>query len=235
MPNLAIFVDGDNVPAKETKNILTEARSFGRVVNASVFGDFSMPQMKPWKEAASREGLVTIQCDLLKGKNSTDIRLMIEVMKLVYTSEVVDIYVIVTSDSDYRHVVTEIKMRGKQCYCIGSVNTNNSLQMICDKFIKLENISKKVPTEGSAGSKEEGKKKMKQKRWGKFFNDIVRLSEEKGCVPLPKIKDEWEKKYQFDLREWGFPNFSSFLFHFFGSKLKRCGQGNEVTVVECEL
>lgn len=229
MPNVAIFVDGDNVPSKDTQNILSEAGSFGRIVNAMVFGDWSTPQMKPWKDSASQHGLLTMQCDLLKGKNSTDIRMMIEIMRLLYTSDVVDIYVIVTSDSDYRHVVSEIKMRGKRCYCIGSVNTNNSLQNICDKFVKLENISKKLPTE------KEVKKKMKQKTWENYYNDIVRLSEEKACVPLPKIKDEWEKKYQFDLREWGFPNFSSFLFHYFGSKLKRCGKGNEVSITECEL
>ena len=234
MPNVAIFVDGDKVPPKETQNILSEARSFGRIVNAMVFGDWSTAAMKSWKDSASMHGLLTIQCDLLKGKNSTDIRMMIEIMRLLYTSDVVDIYVIVTSDSDYRHVVSEIKMRGKRCYCIGSMNTNNSLQNICDKFVKLENISKNVSTDSQSNEKD-AKKKMKQKTWGKYYNDIVRLSEEKPCVPLPKIKDEWEKKYQFDLREWNFPNFSAFLFHYFGSKLKRCGKGNEATITECDL
>jgi len=234
MHNLAVFVDGDNISWKETDNILTECRSLGRIVNAMVFGDWSMPNMQGWKDSAAQKGLLAIQCDCLKGKNSTDIKLMMEVMKMLFTNTFVEVYVIVTSDSDYRHLVTEIKMKGKLCYCIGSSNTNNSLQNICDKFIKLENISKQLESPTSADSAAKYKK-MRPKVWNKYFNDIVRLSEERICVPLPKIKDEWEKKYQFDFRDWGHVNFSTFLYHYFGSKLKRCGKGNEVEITECEL
>ena len=231
MHNIAVFVDGDNISWKETDNILKECRSLGRIVNAMVFGDWSMPTMQGWKDSAAQKGLLAIQCDCLKGKNSTDIKLMMEVMKMLFTNAFVEVYIIVTSDSDYRHLVTEIKMKGKLCYCIGSNNTNNSLQNICDKFIKLENIK---PL-GSPSTDSPKYKKMKTKVWYNYFNDIVRLSEERICVPLPKIKDEWEKKYQFDFRDWGHVNFSTFLFHYFGPKLKRCGKGNEVEITECEL
>ena len=232
MQNIGIFVDGDNISSSEATNILAEARSVGRIVTAKVFGDFSTPYMKPWKDAASENGLIPVHCDLLKKKNSTDIRLMIEIMRILFTSSVIDIYMIVTSDSDYRHIVSEIKMRGKLCFCVGKVNA--SLQNICDKFIKLENLSTPQDCKFENLSTPQDCKKttqyknMKQKVWNKYFNDILRLSEENALVKLPKIKEKWEQKYSFDYRDWNHSNFSSFLFFYFGDKLERRGQGNEI-------
>ena len=86
--------------------------------------------------------------------------MMIEIMRLLYTSDVVEIYVIVTSDSDYRHVVSETKCaEALLLHRIGEYE--HSLQNICDKFVKLENISKNVSTDAQTNAKD-AKKKMKK-------------------------------------------------------------------------
>ena len=211
--NIAIFIDGDNIPSSEVKNIIDEIRDHGRIITASVYGDWSQNNMTNWMSVASSNGITCVQCDRLSGKNSTDIKLMLDMLKMLYTNNTVEIYFIVTSDSDYRHIVSEIKLKGKQCFCIGSAKTNSSLQNICDKFIKIENLNK---CESPQTPKHIA---LDNKMYNNMLRDIERLLSEQEAICMSKIKTEWTRKYQFDNREFGHFTFSSFLFHHYGSKL----------------
>ena len=70
------------------------------------------------KLASIENGITTIQCDKITGKNSTDIKLMVDIMKTLYEINHISLYYIVTSDSDFRHVIPQIKMRNKKVHCI---------------------------------------------------------------------------------------------------------------------
>ena len=76
----------------------------------------------------------------LSGKNSTDIYLICDLLKDLYTNSNIDTYVIVSSDSDYSHVTKMIKSEGKKIYGIGTKNTPERLKNACDIFICNENL-----------------------------------------------------------------------------------------------
>lgn len=220
--NIAVFIDGDNIPSTDVKNIIDEIRGHGRIITANVYGDWSQYNMTNWMSVASSNGITCVQCDRLTGKNSTDIKLMLDMLKMLYTNNTVEIFFVVTSDSDYRHVVSEIKLMGKQCFCLGSAKTNSSLQNICDKFVKIENL-KKVKDEPTSPNKTTT---LSNNDYNIMLRDILRLLSEHEAVCMSKIKAEWTKKYQFDHREYGHQTFSSFLFHHYGSKLSKIEIGN---------
>jgi uncharacterized protein (TIGR00288 family) len=227
--NIAVFIDGDNIPSDDIKKIVNEIRNHGRIVIANVYGDWSETNMAKWMSVASVNGINNIQCDRISGKNSTDIKLMLDMLKMLFTNDFIECYFIVTSDSDYRHIVSEIKLKGKKCFCLGSERTNTSLQNICDKFIKIENLNKpSIPD----NARPKTYINLDQKKYNTMFIDIRRLLETDELICMSKIKSEWEKKYQFDYREYNHTCFSSFLFHNYGSKLAKVSVGNGTSMVK---
>ena len=49
-------------------------------------------------------------------------------MEILHTNDIIDLFYIITSDSDFRHVIPRIRDKGKRAHCIGNENTNSSLQ-----------------------------------------------------------------------------------------------------------
>ena len=135
---IAVFIDGDNVSHNIISLIMNEIKNYGRIICCNVYADWSCENMKNWKLTANKLGIITIQCDRISGKNSTDIKMAVDVMKILYTVKHITLFYLVTSDSDYRHLVPEIKLLNKKVNCIGSVKSNNSLQSVCDVFTKIE-------------------------------------------------------------------------------------------------
>jgi len=93
--------------------------------------------MRRWLKTAPKYGIITVQCDRISRKNSTDMKLCVEIMKNLYTNDTITMFYIITTDSDFRHVVSEIRLKGKKVYCIGSTQANPSLKSLCTKYIEL--------------------------------------------------------------------------------------------------
>lgn len=138
--NIQVYIDGDNVSYKDVEDILTEIKSYGRILNARVYGDWSQQNMQNWLKTASKFGVVPIQCERISGKNSSDLKMCVDVMKDLYTIENVSLFYFVTTDSDFRHIIPEIKTLNKRAHCIGNGNANMSLQSICDKYTDISVI-----------------------------------------------------------------------------------------------
>ena len=138
METIAVFIDADNISHKDIALILQEIKSKGRIISCLVYGDWSEPSMRYWKWRSQENGLTTIQCERIAGKNSSDIKLMVDMMKYLYTRPHITMFYIVTSDADFRHVIPEIRGMNKKVNCIGSESANTSLKASCDLFTSVE-------------------------------------------------------------------------------------------------
>ena len=69
--------------------------------------------MKGWKDIAIRYAFEPVNCFSLRRKNSTDISLICDLMKDLYKNKKIDLFIIVSSDSDYTNVTTRIRSEGK--------------------------------------------------------------------------------------------------------------------------
>ena len=159
---IAVFIDGENINPNDFNYINKEIRTYGRVVISNVYGDWSDMNVKNWIEVARMNGILKIQCDKINGKNSVDLRMSVDIMKCLYTNNIINLFYLVTTDSDYRHVIFEIKQKNKKVYCIGSSNVNLGLSAICDKYTKIENIKRGIDIEENPKQKIK-KKKLKNK------------------------------------------------------------------------
>ena len=118
-PRLAVLIDADNVRAVNAEAILNEIASFGDPSLRRVYGDWSSSSLGQWKEQARNLGLVMHQQSAnTKGKNASDIGLVIDAMDILHAG----------------------KVDGFQVIGIGEAKTPESLRKVCNRFVLIENI-----------------------------------------------------------------------------------------------
>lgn len=140
LPFLAVLIDADNIPARHAEAILTEIASYGEPSLRRVYGDWSSPALAQWKEQARNLGLVMHQQSAnTKGKNASDIGLVIDAMDILHAGKV-DGFVLVSSDSDFTRLASRIREDGLQVIGIGEGKTPESLRKVCNRFLLVENI-----------------------------------------------------------------------------------------------
>ena len=151
-PRLAVLIDADNVTARNASAILDEIASFGEPSVRRVYGDWSSQALGQWKEQARDLGLVMHQQSAnTKGKNASDIGLVIDAMDILHAGKV-DGFVLVSSDSDFTRLASRIREDGLQVIGIGEAKTPESLRKVCNRFVLIENIvGGDTPSEPKSG------------------------------------------------------------------------------------
>jgi extradiol dioxygenase family protein len=116
---LAVLIDADNIPARHAQAILKEITSFGEPALRRVYGDWSSGQLKQWADKTMELGLVAHQQSAnTKGKNASDIGLVIDAMDILHTGRF-DGFVLVSSDSDFTRLASRIREDGLDVIGIG--------------------------------------------------------------------------------------------------------------------
>ncbi|MBL9046032.1 MAG: NYN domain-containing protein [Tabrizicola sp.] len=138
---LAVLIDADNIPARHIEAILDEIAGLGEPSVRRVYGDWSSSALSQWKDKARSLGLVMHQQSAnTKGKNASDIGLVIDAMDILHAGKV-DGFVLVSSDSDFTRLASRIREDGLQVIGVGEEKTPESLRKVCNRFIFIENIT----------------------------------------------------------------------------------------------
>ncbi|NJM82007.1 MAG: NYN domain-containing protein [Tabrizicola sp.] len=151
---LAVLIDADNVSAGDAAAIMNEIAGLGEAGLRRVYGDWSSGSLSGWHDRARDLGLVMYQQSAnTKGKNASDIGLVIDAMDILHSGRF-DGFVIVSSDSDFTRLASRIREEGLQVIGIGRAKTPKSLIAACNRFILIENIvtdaASAVPSEPNA-------------------------------------------------------------------------------------
>lgn len=137
---LAVLIDADNTSAKWGEAIFEEIATLGEASVRRIYGDFSGPLLRSWEKKLA--GLAVIphqQFAYTKGKNSSDIALVIDAMDLMHTGRF-DGFVLVSSDSDFTRLAGRLREQGLQVFGMGRRNTPDAFRKACKRFIFLENL-----------------------------------------------------------------------------------------------
>lgn len=198
---IALFIDGDNISHRDMPVILNEIKGYGRIVIQHVYGDWSYENMKGWRDFAISNGIEPIQSCRIKGKNSTDIGLVVDVMEVLFTLPHITLFYIVTTDRDFVRVISKIKKQNKKVNCIGGDSANDALMSTCDVFTKIEVLrenQKELPREIITPiSRTKNKRMLKN-----IYDEIDLVLAEKNEVDISILKTTLIRKYQFDNREF---------------------------------
>ena len=135
----AVFVDADNIPARSMFKAMQLLKERGRMIICKVFGDFSRPELAPWKTVCLTYNLEAIMAWHKSGKNSSDLKICQACTHMLYSHPNIKDYVLVTGDGDFTTVIQDLKIHDKHVICMGiEEQCSLVLKNCCDEFLSLK-------------------------------------------------------------------------------------------------
>jgi uncharacterized LabA/DUF88 family protein len=204
--NMAVLIDGDNIPSANVKEMMEEIAKYGNPTIKRIYGDWTRPGLNKWKNLLLENAINPIQqYGYTTGKNATDSAMIIDAMDILYSNKV-NGFCLVSSDSDFTKLATRLREAGMFVIGIGEKKTPNPFIVACDKFIYIEILRKQ--SEDKTDSKDITKTsvdKITNKEINLISSSINDLSDEEGWAFLGDVGSLIQKKSpNFDSRNYGF-------------------------------
>lgn len=137
---IALLIDADNSPASKIDVILAELAKIGVANIRRAYGNWKKDGLKGWEAVLHEYAIRPIQqFDYSKGKNATDMVMVIDAMDLLYTDQP-DAFGIVSSDADFTPLVMHLKAKGANVFGFGAKKTPAPFVNACSRFLYLENL-----------------------------------------------------------------------------------------------
>lgn len=211
--NLAVLIDGDNIPSANVKQMMEEIAKYGNPTIKRIYGDWTKPNLSKWKNLLLENAITPIQqYGYTTGKNATDSAMIIDAMDILY-SEKVNGFCLVSSDSDFTRLATRLREAGMKVYGIGEKKTPNPFIVACDKFIYIEILNNQTEERESTESKAKATvDKVTPKDIKLITSTISDLADEDGWAFLGDVGNLLQKKQpNFDSRNYGFAKLTPLL------------------------
>jgi uncharacterized protein (TIGR00288 family) len=202
---IALFIDADNAPASKFEKVLSEVAKYGSVTIRKAYGNWKSPTLKGWEELLHEHAIQPIQqYDLTKGKNASDIAMVIDAMDIMYTKNI-DVMCFISSDSDFTPMVTRALAEGKVVLGFGERKTPSPFVNACSKFLFLDE------PETEEAEKEPKPKNLKSntKLVNLLRQAIEATEDDEGWAVLSSVGKNISNRTSFDCRNYGFRNLSS--------------------------
>ncbi len=202
---LAVLIDADNAQPSVIENLLAEVAKYGTANVKRIYGDWTSPQLKGWKDVLLNYSIQPIQqFGYTKGKNATDSALIIDAMDLLYTQEF-DGFCLVTSDSDFTKLAARIRESGLSVYGFGERKTPEPFVAACDKFIYTEVLREDEEEESESKQKSTLELKQDTKLVSLVRSAINTSSDDSGWAHLAPVGSYIAKQSpDFDPRNYGY-------------------------------
>ena len=173
-PNIAIFADYENVAigVRDAKYdefdiglVIERLLDKGKIVVKKAYADWDRYKAarRPLHEAAFE--LIEIPHVSYSGKNSADIRLVVDALDLCYTKTHVDVFCVVSGDSDFSPLVSKLRENNKKVIGLGVKNSSSDLLIEnCDEFIYYDDLvrQKRGAQKAARRRKKEGDERRQQ-------------------------------------------------------------------------
>jgi uncharacterized protein (TIGR00288 family) len=214
---IALFIDFENIVLGlkqdkqgdfDVQRVLARLLDKGRIIVKRAYADWNQyPKFtKPFHEAGI--DLIQIPRRGISGKNSADIRLVIDALDLCFTNEHLDTFVIASGDSDFAPLVNKLREDNKSVIGVGlRGSTSPLLSENCDEFLYYEEIVPS-PEPGLADAPPK-----KREAFSRVVETILALQREnKEVLWSSLIKDTLKRKWpDFSEGRYGYSTFSDLL------------------------
>ena len=213
---IAVLIDAENTKVEKISEVLQEISLYGHIITKRAYSNWKK-SAKEWEEVIKNNAITPIQqFSNAKGKNSSDIALVIDAMDLLYSKKY-DIFVIVSSDSDFTKLVTRIHDDEIKVIGVGEQKTPQSLIKACDNFIFIENLDKEEDDNNVVDEKANDKKdeslnkkllssdKVKILKQLRKISDNDKYSDDEGWVNIGAAGSILKRNDpSFDSRNYGY-------------------------------
>ena len=170
-PLIAVFVDFENlaIGVRQMKAgkfqiqlVLKRLLEKGRIVFKRAYCDWSNYQDAMKEFHAQGIEMIDIPQSKASGKNSADIRMVVDALDLCYSKQHIDVFALISGDSDFSPLVSKLKENNKRVIgCGAKISTSDLLIANCDEFIYYDDLiraakkTKAAPKKGKTVDKKE--------------------------------------------------------------------------------
>ncbi|HEY1726105.1 MAG TPA: NYN domain-containing protein [Steroidobacteraceae bacterium] len=147
LENIALGARDANYPSFDIEKVLERLLLKGHIVVKKAYCDFD--RYKDFKRDLHEAAFELIEIPHVRqsGKNSADIRMVVDALDLCYTKGHVDTFVIISGDSDFSPLVSKLRENAKTVIGVGVKNSSSDLFINnCDEFIYYDDLVRKAPS-----------------------------------------------------------------------------------------
>ena len=214
LERIARLIDADNTQIGKLEAVMNEISTRGRIVVRRAYGNWRKDSLRKWEGELKRLAIRAVQqFDYTKGKNATDMALVIDTMDLLMKGSY-DSFVIVASDSDYTPLAIRLQESGAMVFGVGEKKTPEAFRNACDEFIYIENLDveseEEAPESNSSsanGDKDSRKARLDGLSQIHFMlkQGAERFGDDEGWTET-SVVTQWIKraKPDFDTRNYGY-------------------------------
>src|SRR3954465_4146501 len=159
---MAVFLDLENIalgahdadfPAFDIRKVLERLLLKGQIVVKKAYCDFE--RYKTFKRGLHEAAFELIEIPHVRqsGKNSADIRMVVDALDLCYTKSHVDTFAIISGDSDFSPLASNLRENDKTVIGVGVKQSTSDLFITnCDEFIYYDDLVRTAPARKRPGS-----------------------------------------------------------------------------------
>ena len=231
---LAVLIDADNAQPGIVDGLLAEIANYGTASVKRIYGDWTAPSLKRWKEVLLEHSIQPMQqFAYTKGKNATDSAMIIDAMDLLYANNF-DGFCIVSSDSDFTKLASRLRESGLYVYGFGEKKTPSAFVSACDKFVYTEVLRGKEEESGAITKRSSSQLKQDTRLVSLLRNAVESVSDESGWAQLGPVGSTIAKQSpEFDPRNYGFTKLGELVraTNLFDTEERSIGEGNAKAIL----
>ena len=225
LENIALGARDANYPSFDIQKVLERLLLKGHIVVKKAYCDFD--RYKDFKRGLHEAAFELIEIPHVRqsGKNSADIRMVVDALDLCYTKGHVDTFVILSGDSDFSPLVSKLRENDKTVIGVGVKNSTSDLFINnCDEFLYYDDFVRAEPAQrrrsssGAASARpteEAGKGPSLEEAFELVGTTLDALTEERGPEEViwgSMIKQAIKRRHPgFNERAHGFRSFNDLL------------------------
>jgi uncharacterized protein (TIGR00288 family) len=210
--NLALFCDFENVAlgvrdakysAFDIQKVLERLLLKGSIVVKKAYCDWD--RYKEFKKAMHEAAfeLIEIPHVRMSGKNSADIRMVVDALDLCYTKAHVDTFVIISGDSDFSPLVSKLRENNKVVIGVGVKNATSDLLIAnCDEFIFYDDLVRGAEKQRRSKQKKSRKTTAREKAEKTDDKSDEEKQQEAIDLVMEMVEDLFEERGEQD-KVWG--------------------------------
>lgn len=210
LENVAIGVREASYPDFDVELVLKRLLEKGNVVVKKAYADWERwsNYKRAFHEAAVE--MTAMPGSKLTGKNSADIKMVVDAMELSFTKPHVDTFALVSGDSDFSPLVSKLRENGKRTIGIGvKGSTSHLLIDNCDEFILYDDLVRRPKKSDHELS---GVPERQAEAFRQLLDAVDALLREDKQLYSSLVKDTMKRKQpQFNEEYHGYASFSRLL------------------------
>lgn len=228
MPDLriAVLIDADNSSATKIEGILQRVATFGKANVRKAYGNWQKSELKGWEPKLLEHAIAPVQqFDLTKGKNASDIAMVIDAMDLLHAGDV-DGFAVVSSDADFTPLVMRLRQSGAEVIGFGQKKAPEAFRNACSTFFEVEALDDDAddapeddaetpaekPARSAASKRQSGDQLKRDSRlMNRLYNAIDDASDDDGWASLSSVSNLIRNQSSFEPRNFGYAKFSDLV------------------------